>query len=127
MANEKTVTCQIRYQVDLSKLSEFETYARAWAMLVERYGGLHHGFFVPRETPKDVPASFPEVGHDGPNDVAIALFSFPNESCYLSYRERASADLECRLAEALFRETHCFISYERLFLKPLDSAMDSTS
>ena len=51
MASRRTMTCQIRYKLDLSKLSEFEAYARAWILLVERYGGTHHGYFIPRVAP----------------------------------------------------------------------------
>ena len=119
MASRQEVTCQIRYKLDMSKLSEFEAYARAWILLIERYGGTHHGYFVPRVTPDGVRTSFPEIGHDGPIDVAIALFTFPDEQSYLRYREMASADPDCRSAEALYRETHCFISYE-LFLKRVE-------
>ena len=48
MANAQPVTCQIRYTLDLSKLSAFESYARTWIVLIERYGGTHHGYFNPR-------------------------------------------------------------------------------
>ena len=43
MSNAHPVTCQIRYTLDLDKLDAFETYARTWIVLVERYGGIHHG------------------------------------------------------------------------------------
>src|ERR1700731_512253 len=112
MANRQTVTCQIRYQFDVKKLSEFEAYARAWILLIERYGGTHHGYFVPRGTPDGVRISFPQVGHDGPTDIAIALFTFPDEQGYLRYREMVTSDPYCQSAEALYRETECFIGYE---------------
>lgn len=38
MAGSRAVTCQIRYTLDLNKLSAFESYARTWMMLIERYG-----------------------------------------------------------------------------------------
>ena len=116
MADGRTVTCQIRYQLDMTKLSEFEAYARAWMVLIERYGGTHHGYFMPRSAPEGVHFSFPQVGHDGPADIAIALFTFPDEGSYLRYRQLVADDPDCRAAEALYRETQCFIRYERLFL-----------
>ncbi|HTH52622.1 MAG TPA: NIPSNAP family protein [Edaphobacter sp.] len=126
MANRETVTCQIRYKLDLNKLGEFEKYARAWMGLVERYGGTHHGYFMPRAAPNGVRTSFPKVGHDGPSDVAIALFTFPNERSYLRYREMVAADPECQSAEALYNRTHCFLSYERLFLQQVEHASPSS-
>jgi hypothetical protein len=120
MSKTRAVTCEIRYKLELSKLSEFETYARAWTLLIERYGGIHHGYFLPREAPEGVGISFPQVGRDGPPDVAIALFTFPDEQGYLRYRELVASDPDCRSAEALFRNTGCFISYERLFLEALE-------
>jgi hypothetical protein len=47
MENSQAVTCQIRYTLDLDKLTAFETYARTWISLIERYGGIHHGYFIP--------------------------------------------------------------------------------
>ena len=117
MENRQAVTCQIRYTLDLDKLTAFETYARTWVSLIERYGGIHHGYFVPRPSPDRVGASFPGVGYDGPEDVAVAMFSFPDEESYRRYRELVATDPECQSAAALARKTGCFTRYERLFLR----------
>ena len=114
------LTCQIRYQLDMTKLTEFEAYARAWIILIERYGGTHHGYFMPHTAPEGARISFPQVGHDGPADVAIALFTFPDERAYLRYRQLVADDPDCPAAEALYRDTKCFISYERLFLAQVE-------
>ncbi len=124
MVSATAVTCQIRYTLNLDKLSDFEAYARAWIVLIERYGGTHHGYFMPRSAPNEVRISFPGIGHDGPSDVAIALFTFPDEESYRRYRERAASEPECQSAETLYRDTQCFIRYERLFLEPLKSSLD---
>jgi hypothetical protein len=120
MENTQTVTCQIRYKLDLSKLKEFEAYARAWIVLIERYGGTHHGYFIPRAAPEGARMSFPQIGSEGPNDIAIALFTFPDEQSYLRYRAMVAADPECPAAAALYSETGCFLSYERLFLQQVE-------
>ena len=120
MADGQSVTCEIRYKLNLSRRTEFESYARTWMHLIERYGGTHHGYFLPRAAPEGAAISFPGIGRDGPDDVAVALFSFPDEHSYQRYRAMAAADPECRTAEALVRETHCFLSYERLFLHPIE-------
>lgn len=122
MTSSQPVTCQIRYTLDLNQLGEFQTYARTWVLLVERYGGIHHGYFIPRATPDGVGLSFPELGYDGPPDVAVAIFTFPNEESYRRYREMVAVDPECQAAAALVRETNCFTRYERLFLQPVRSA-----
>ena len=50
-----------------------------WLTLVPRLGGTHHGYFLP---------------HESPNDLALALFSFPLLAAYEEYRLRmASATL----------------------------------
>jgi NIPSNAP len=116
------VTCFIRYEVDPEKLDEFEEYARAWIPLIEKYGGTHHGYFMPgRSTDKfpDPTFSFPGLGTNGPDNFAVALFSFPDLETYHSYRKAVSEDPDCKAARARFNETKCFSSYERNFLKPI--------
>ena len=119
MTSDEAVTCVIRYTLDLKQLRAFEIYARAWIALTERYGGVHHGYFLPRATPDVVGVSFPGLGHEGPTDVAVAMFTFPNDEAYRSYRERVARDPECHAMAALVRETGCFTRYERLFLQPV--------
>jgi hypothetical protein len=43
------ITCVVDYQIDPSKINHFERFARAWMELVERHGGVHHGYFLPAE------------------------------------------------------------------------------
>ncbi len=47
--------------------------ARRWIPLVNCPGGLHHGCFLP---------------HEGPNDIAVALFSFPSLAACEAYRAK---------------------------------------
>lgn len=87
--------------------------------LIEKYGGTHHGYFVPDESAPSASFSFAEIGEAGPPNVAVALFSFPNVSAYEDYRRDVADDPECR-AETIHRdETQCFTSYERTFLRPV--------
>jgi len=122
MTNAGPVTCQIRYTLNLDKLSAFESYARTWMVLIEKYGGVHHGYFIPRPSPDRVGVSFPGLGYDGPTDVAVALFTFPDDESYRRYRTQVAADPECQSAAALVRGTGCFTRYERLFLEPVTRA-----
>jgi hypothetical protein len=122
MANSQPVTCQIRYTLDLAQLDTFEAYAQTWISLIERHGGIHHGYFIPRSSPDEVGVSFPGLGYDGLTDVAVAMFTFPDEESYRLYRNRVATDPKCISAAALVRETGCFTRYERLFLQPIKSA-----
>ena len=98
------ITCYLRYIIDPDKVEEFEEYGRMWIPLVERFGGRHHGYFLP---------------HEGANNVAIALFSFPSLAAYEQYRAAASEDADCQRAYEFARRTRCIFSYERSFLRPV--------
>ena len=98
------ITCYVRYVVDASKLDEFEAYGKMWIPLVEKFGGQHHGYFLPAE---------------GANNIALALFSFPSLSAYETYRNRSKDDPECIAAFKYAEETVCVVSYERSFFRPV--------
>jgi hypothetical protein len=98
------ITCYISYVIDPYKLHEFETYARMWIPLAQRLGGTHHGYFLP---------------HEGPNNVAVALFSFPSLAAYENYRQASDADPNCQAAYAFAERTRCIASYERSFMRPM--------
>jgi hypothetical protein len=111
------ITCYLRYTIGPGKLKEFEHYARVWMRLIEKYGGTHHGYFVPGETPPNTTFSFPGIGETGPENVAVALFSFPNVEGYERYRREVSEDPECRAVTRHYEDTKCFIKYERTFMR----------
>ncbi len=113
------ITCYLRYVISLDKLTEFEHYARLWIRLVEKFGGTHHGYFLPGESPPSTAFSFPGVGEEGPGNVAIALFSFPSLNAYETYRQKAAEDPECRAATTYYKQTKCFLKYERTFMRPV--------
>jgi NIPSNAP len=98
------ITCTLRYVIDPYKLREFEHYAKLWIPLVNRLGGTHHGYFLP---------------HEGANDIALALFSFPSLAAYEAYREAMAADAECQAAFAYAEETRCILRYDRTFMRPI--------
>ncbi|HEY1708957.1 MAG TPA: NIPSNAP family protein [Rhizomicrobium sp.] len=115
-------TCFIRYRIEPGKRDAFKDYARSWISLIRKYGGTHHGYFVPPAADDAVPRaafSFPGIGTDGPPNVAVALFSFPSVEAYERYRTEVAQDEDCRAATVRFEETKCFSSYERTFLMPV--------
>jgi len=115
-------TCFIRYRVEPDKLDEFRQYAHTWISLIRKYGGTHHGYFVPGADGDNLPNaafSFPGLGTEGPANIAVALFSFPSIEAYEQYRAAVANDEDCKAATARFNETKCFSSYERTFLIPI--------
>jgi hypothetical protein len=98
------ITCHLRYTLDPYKLKEFEHYAKLWIPLVERFGGQHHGYFLPSE---------------GANNIALAMFSFPSLAAYEQYRTASATDAECQAAFKYAEDTRCILSYERSFFRPV--------
>lgn len=98
------ITCYLRYALDPYKLAEFEHYGKLWIPLVERFGGQHHGYFLPSE---------------GANNIAMAMFTFPSLAAYERYRQDSMNDPECLAAFQYAQDTRCILSYERSFLRPV--------
>jgi hypothetical protein len=98
------VTCYLRYEVPLGKLADFEAYGKMWLELVPKFGGIHHGYFLPSE---------------GESDVALAMFSFPSLADYEQYRKDSAADPEVAKAIDFATKTQCFKRYERSFFRPV--------
>ena len=109
--------CEVRYELDPHRLDEFADYARTWVRLIRRHGGVHHGFFMPREAPAGSPMSFASLGATGPANEAVALFAFPDDDAYRRYRESVAADPEGMAANTRFADPP-FKSYRRRFLEP---------
>lgn len=98
------ITCYLRYELVPDKICEFEDYAKMWIPLVEKFGGTHHGYFLP---------------HESGNDIAVALFSFPSLARYEQYRLDSLKDPECLQAYKYAEKTKSIRRYERHFLRPL--------
>ena len=113
------ITCFLRYTIAPGKSAEFEHYAQVWMRLIEKYGGTHHGYFVPGDSLPSATLSFPGLGEAGPDNIAVALFSFPNVDAYDSYRHEVKADPECHAVTRHYEQTKCFTRYERTFMRPV--------
>lgn len=98
------ITCYVRYVIDPKKVDEFASYGRKWLPLIEKFGGKHHGYFLPSE---------------GANNIALALFSFDSLAAYEQYRTDSMSDPECIEAYNFAEQTDCIFSYERSFFKPM--------
>lgn len=100
------ITCFVKYVLDPTKIDQFEAYGEMWIPLVNKFGGQHLGYFLP---------------HEGANNIGYALFNFPSLASYEKYRTDSMKDPACIAAYKFAEETNCIISYERSFLKPMDS------
>jgi hypothetical protein len=99
------ITCYLRYVIDPYKLADFEKYSRMIMPLPAKYGGTNHGAFLP---------------HEGPNNVAVWLFSFSSLAEYERYRTAVKQDEVALAAWRFAEETRCVVSFERSFLRPLE-------
>jgi len=104
MERGTVITCHIRYELDADRIPVFEQYAEMWLDLLPRFGGTHHGYFLPSE---------------GASDVALAMFSFPSFAAYEQYRKDASTDPDVAKAIAFATENRCFRRHDRSFFRPL--------
>jgi hypothetical protein len=98
------ITCHLRYLLDPTKIKEFEHFGRLWIPLTEKFGGTHHGYFLPSE---------------GASNIALAFFSFPSLAAYEVFRTQMLDDPECRAAFKYAEDTRCFLSYDRTFFRPM--------
>jgi hypothetical protein len=98
------ITCYLKYTIDPYQLDVFEQYGKKWIELVNRFGGQHHGYFMPGE---------------GANNIAYALFTFESLAAYELYRKLILTDDECKAMFKLANDTKCILSYERTFLRPI--------
>ena len=97
------ITIHLKYVIDPYKVDDFEEYGRMWIPLVNKFGGTHHGYFLPSE---------------GANNIAYALFSFPSRAECEAYRNISFEDAECRVAWEHSTRTRCILSFGRTFLRP---------
>lgn len=98
------ITCHLTYEIDPAQIEAFERFARAWITLVNRSGGVHHGYWLPSE---------------GASDVAYAAFSFPSFAAYEEYRALFGVDPDFAAADRIREESGCVRRYVRTFLRPV--------
>ena len=117
------ITCYVRYVVNIEEIDAFREYARIWIDLINRLGGKHHGYFLPMDDDESASHrrgfSFSGMGSEGPKDIAVAVFSFPDWAAYEFYRSEAGKQERCKEATEIVERTKCFTSYERSFMTPV--------
>lgn len=99
-----TVTCAIRYVIDPFQREAFEAYARTWLTVIPACGGDLVGYWLP---------------HEGTDNIAHAMISFPSLAAYEAYRARLRADPAGAANFALACQQRFILSEERTFLTPV--------
>lgn len=99
-----TVTCCIRYVIDPFQRDAFELYAKRWGAIIPANGGDLIGYFLP---------------HEGTNNVAMALISFPSLAAYEAYRARLKQCPDGKANFAFAQERRFILSEERTWLTPV--------
>ncbi|PMN68516.1 NIPSNAP family protein [Enterovibrio norvegicus] len=101
------ITCFIEYQIDPFKTAQFEEYAEAWGKIIPACGGELLGYFLP---------------HEGTNNRAFGLISFPDLAAYEAYRTRLKHDREGEKNFAFAQKEKFIVSEKRTFLRAVDAA-----
>jgi hypothetical protein len=109
--NAAVITCYLRYEIDPRQAKPFEEYVTGWIPVITRFGGEHHGCFLP---------------HEGANDIAYALFSFESLAAYETYRAAIREDPEAQRLWRLSAQTQCIRRFDRTFLRPMFTPTPST-
>jgi hypothetical protein len=96
------ITCFIRYDLDPTKRTAFETYARNWNEAIPRCGADLIGYFAP---------------HEGSLTTAYAAYNIASLAEYEAYRERLRQD-KLGQENFAFAMKENFIRHEdRIFLR----------
>lgn len=104
-----SITVFIRYQIDPFQLEAFREYAENWGRIIPACGGHLIGYFLP---------------HEGTNDIAWGLISFPTLAAYEAYRAKLRRDPASLANFALAREKRFILREERTFLEDVAGTRD---
>ena len=107
-----TVTVFIRYEIDPFQREAFKAYAENWGRIIPKCGGNLVGYFLP---------------HEGTNDIAWGLISFPSLADYEAYRARLKTDPEGRANFLLAQEKKFILREQRTFLEAVDGTLHRPS
>ena len=98
------MTLCIRYTLDVSKLADFEAYARALEAPVERCGGKFVAYYLPTKIA-------------GPTNTALGLIDFPDLASYERYREKLMSDPDAAACLRRAEAAGCILNEDRSFVR----------
>jgi hypothetical protein len=100
------VICQIRYELDPFKVSQFEEYARKWLTIIPANGGSLIGYFMP---------------HEGTNYEAFAMIGFDSLASYELYRGRLRVDPASKANFEFAQREKFILREERRWLRQVEA------
>lgn len=103
-----TVTVFIRYTLDPFQRDAFEAYAKRWGEIIPKCGGDLVGYWMP---------------HEGTDNIAFGLISFPSLAAYEAYRARLRADADGAANFRTAQEGRFILSEERTFLRGIPETL----
>ena len=89
------ITCFIRYEIDPTKKSHFEQYARNWGEIIPKCGADLIGYYAP---------------HEGSATLAYGVYNVESLAAYEEYRQKLAAS-------QIGRENYEFAQREKFLLK----------
>jgi hypothetical protein len=98
------ITLCIRYTLDISKLADFEDYARRFTEPIKRCGGNLIGYYLPTKIA-------------GPTNFALALIDFPSLAAYETYRANLLSDADALENVRRMEKSGCVLIEDRSFLR----------
>ncbi len=96
------ITCFIRYEIDLFRVSAFEEYARNWGQAIPRCGAELIGYFAP---------------HEGSGTTAYGVYNIESLAAYEAYRGRLRDDPLGRKNYEFARREQFIRTEDRIFLR----------
>lgn len=96
------LTCVIRYQIDPTKKSQFEKYARNWGQVIPRCGADLIGYFSP---------------HEGSSTLGYGIYNISSLAAYEEYRTKLAEDPLGRENYEYAQTEKFLLGEDRTFLK----------
>lgn len=97
-----SITCFIRYEIDPTKRTDFDQYARSWGQCIPACGADLVGYFSP---------------HEGSATTAYGVYHIDSLAQYETYRARLSEHPLGRENYAFAQERKFLLREDRIFLK----------
>lgn len=102
------LTCIIRYDIQPTQKTDFETYARRWNTAIPRCVADLIGYFAP---------------HEGSSTLAYGIYNIPSLAAYEEYRTKLAADPLGRENYEFAQDTGFIRSENRTWLKKVEGKL----
>ncbi len=97
-----SITCFIRYEIDPTKKTAFEEYARSWGQVIPECGADLIGYFAP---------------HEGSSTTAYGVYNIASLAEYETYRTRLSEHPGGKANYEFAQQEKFLLREDRIFLR----------